>query len=205
MPHSQRPRWIEDPPALNTVLYSLFGFPADFPLRWLQNPAPARAVTNEQSKGSVQRWIGKLTTVSLNDIDRKYALRGIGQFDGRNLSKLREVADHICNHRCHFTRCLYGPEYRARSSLSAAFELAPVGDEQVKRTILAGLKSRPRPNRTSVLDTILSGPNLLLPRGRAEESLDVAARQRCRTLRDMLMKISHPEWGLELGETCASA
>ena len=87
------------------------------------------------------------------------------------------------------------PEYRARSSLSARFELTPVGDEKIKRTILAGLKSRPRSKRTSVLDTIVSGPNLLLPRGEAEQRLDDAARQRCRTLRELVMQVSRSSSG----------
>jgi hypothetical protein len=72
----------------------------------------------------------------------------------------------------------------ARSSVTARFKLLPTPNSAIEQAVLSALRQR------QFLRPILSGPNLLVPRGEAFDSLDPEARSRLTRLRRLLHRIS---------------
>jgi hypothetical protein len=81
----------------------------------------------------------------------------------------------------------------ARSSITARFELLQSPDHQIEQSVLTALRQR------QFLRPILSGPNLLVPRGEALDALHPEAKNRVTGLRRLLHQMSFEggtwQWG----------
>ena len=82
----------------------------------------------------------------------------------------------------------------ARSSVTARFELDPTPDRQIEQAALTALRQR------QILPPILSGPNLLVPRGEALDTLPPEAKASVTRLRKLLHQISFEAGGWQWGE-----
>ena len=83
----------------------------------------------------------------------------------------------------------------ARTSLAAVYDLNSEPDSGVSRVVLQALETQPLGNRTRIVDTLLSGPNLFLPLGDALRLIDQAGQDRSRRMREMLLKVTRQEGG----------
>ena len=82
----------------------------------------------------------------------------------------------------------------ARSSVTARFELRPTPDRQIEQAALAALRQR------QILTPILSGPNLLVPRAEALDTLPPEAKASVTRLRKLLHQISFEGGAWQWGE-----
>jgi hypothetical protein len=79
-------------------------------------------------------------------------------------------------------------EQVARNSLAATYQLNEEPDPLRVQLLNSAFRKRPLGNRPSVLDTLLTGPNLFVPLGEALPLLDAAAHARIRRMLDVLFE-----------------
>jgi hypothetical protein len=87
----------------------------------------------------------------------------------------------------------------ARSSLSGWYDFDEKPDSKAARTIEEALTTGATGGRASLLDTLVSGPNLFVPIGRDVDFLGPAGRERAGRMRDLLFRmseeLSEEAWG----------
>lgn len=107
------------------------------------------------------------------------------RYGDEGLSRMRADVDNDPSHT----------DTVARSSLSVAYDLDDVPADDVAAAIEEALGSEASA-RSSVIDTLVSGPNLFVPLGLDVESLGTAALDRVRKMLDAIFKItvSQGEW-----------
>lgn len=81
-------------------------------------------------------------------------------------------------------------EQVARISLAAAYDLESQPDSALLKTALRALESQAVVNRTRILDTLLSGPNLFLPLGGALALIDEIGQQRTQRMRELILEVT---------------
>lgn len=84
----------------------------------------------------------------------------------------------------------------ARSSLSTSYNLTAMPDNEVARAVEEALRTEGTGGRASLIDTLISGPNLFVPIGPDVDFLKDAGRARAGRMRDLLFQItfSQGEW-----------
>jgi hypothetical protein len=81
-------------------------------------------------------------------------------------------------------------EQAARISLAAVYDLQSEADSTLLATALRALEAHPLGNRPRIVDTLLSGPNLLLPLGEALQLIDEGGQERVRRMRELVFKVT---------------
>ncbi len=81
-------------------------------------------------------------------------------------------------------------EHSARTSLAAAYELLSEPDPDLLQVAQRALAGQPTGNRPRVIDTLLSGPNLFLPRGDAMRLIDQAGHDRIIRMRKLIVDVT---------------
>jgi hypothetical protein len=109
------------------------------------------------------------------------------RYGKEELSQRRSVADEA----------IAPTDTVARSSLSARYELDPIGDLTTTNTILDAFHTASTGGRLSLTDTLVSGPNLFVPLEKGEAlKLDSTARKRVGEMLRLLfaMTFSKGQW-----------
>jgi hypothetical protein len=81
----------------------------------------------------------------------------------------------------------------ARSSLAAVYDVSSESDVSVSQVVLQALETQPLGNRTRIVDTLLSGPNLFLPLGDGLRLIDQAGQDRSRRMRELILKVTRQQ------------
>ncbi len=86
-------------------------------------------------------------------------------------------------------------EQVARSSLAAIYDLQPEPHPALSKVALRALEAQPLGNRPRIVDTLLSGPNLFLPLGDAQQLIDQAGQERSQRMRELIVEVTRQEDG----------
>lgn len=81
-------------------------------------------------------------------------------------------------------------EHLAKTSLSAVYDLTPEPDFGLEEIAMRALKVEAIGIRTRILETLLSGPNLFLPLGKASHLIDASGHERSQRMRKIIFDIS---------------
>ena len=86
-------------------------------------------------------------------------------------------------------------EQVVRTSLAAVYELLPKSEPAFLQMALQALEAPPLGNRSRIVDTLLSGPNLFLPLGDALQLIDQSGEERIRRMRKVIFDVTCQEAG----------
>jgi Helicase conserved C-terminal domain len=91
-------------------------------------------------------------------------------------------------------------DFVARSSLSGWYDLDSVPADEAAKVVEEALNAAPPGGRMSLVDTLVAGPNLLVPVGPEVDFLGTAGRERADRMRDLLFRMTVSQGAWEWGE-----